>query len=510
MVTTTSVIIAGAGPVGLALACELGMRGIACTVVEKRDGSINLPRMSAVSARNMEFCRRWGISEEVRTAVWPESHAMDFVYLDNLRGREFARNKLPPSASRGLLAFTPEGGCHCPQIYFDPILAKQAASYDKVTLRYGVRLDDFVETADSVSATLTDLASDRTETLVGQYLVGCDGPGGVVRDKLAISLGELRVVAHSVNIFFRSPALSSLHDKGWARFYRLIDASGCWAELISIDGRELWRLTVFDDETFVRDPEAALVKMAGAPFPYEMLSVMPWERRDVVADSYGDGRVLIAGDAAHQCSPTGGLGMHTGLEEAVNLGWKLAAMIEGWGGPQLLHSYEVERRPIALRNVAVATSIYSHIRNIPGQSASDNTPVDWQKNMGTFSISEEEKMTYIYENSPIVQQDDTNTSGRARAGMRAPHAWLSDGRSTLDLFDTDLTLLYFEASPETESLIRVAEEDDVPLKAIKIDDRNVAEVYGGAWTLVRPDGHVAWRGGAAFDAKAIISRCRGL
>lgn len=119
-------------------------------------------------------------------------------------------------------------------------------------------------------------------------------------------------------------------------------------------------------------------------------------------------------------------------------------------------------------------------------------------------------MTYIYENSPIVQQDDTNTSGRARAGMRAPHAWLSDGRSTLDLFDTDLTLLYFEASPETESLIRVAEEDDVPLKAIKIDDRNVAEVYGGAWTLVRPDGHVAWRGGAAFDAKAIISRCRGL
>ncbi|WJR80982.1 FAD-dependent monooxygenase [Bradyrhizobium sp. NP1] len=512
---TTSVIIAGAGPVGLALACELGMRGIACTVVERRDGTISLPRMSAVSARNMEFCRRWGIAEEVRTAVWPESHAMDFVYLDNLRGHEFARNKLPPSAARGLLAFTPEGGCHCPQIYFDPILAKHAASYASVTLRYGMRLDDFEETADGVSSTLTDLATERTEVLAGKYLVGCDGPGGMVREKLAIGLGEMRIVAHSVNIFFRSSALASLHDKGWARFYRLIDASGCWAELISIDGRELWRLTVFDDEAFVRDPEAALVKMAGTPFPYELLSVMPWERRDVVADAYGHGRVLIAGDAAHQCSPTGGLGMHTGIEEAVNLGWKLSALIEGWGGPQLLASYEAERRPIALRNVAVATRIYGQIRNIPGQTIGGESGAaldEWRKNLGAFSISEEEKMTYTYENSPIVQRDDADAGAgsRARPGMRAPHAWLADGRSTLDLFGTDLTLLCFEASPEIESLVQVAREDGVPLRTVAIDDRKAAALYGAAWVLVRPDGHVAWRSSGVFDAKAIMSRCRGL
>src|ERR1700730_17227140 len=156
----TSVVIAGAGPVGLALACELGLRGIDCVLVEKRDGSINLPRMSAVSARNMEFCRRWGIAEAVRTAIWPQSHAMDFVYLDHLRGRELARVKRPSMAesararvrARSKLEFTPEGGCHCPQIYFDPILARRVKALPSITLRYDVRLDQFTQDPDAVRA----------------------------------------------------------------------------------------------------------------------------------------------------------------------------------------------------------------------------------------------------------------------------------------------------------------------------------------------------------------------
>jgi 2-polyprenyl-6-methoxyphenol hydroxylase-like FAD-dependent oxidoreductase len=509
---TTSVVISGAGPVGLALACELGLRGIDCMLVEKRDGMISLPRMSAVSSRNMEFCRRWGIAEEVRTAVWPESHAMDFVYLDSLRGRELARNKLPSTAAGRKLAFTPEGGCHCPQIYFDPILAKRAAEYTSVKLRYGVRLDAFEETADGVSTTLTDMATDKTEFVTGRYLIGCDGPGGIIRERLDINLGELRIVAHSVNIFFRSEALGSFHDKGWARFYRFIDSSGCWAELIPINGRDLWRLTVFDDEALARDPEAALVRMAGAAFPHETLSVMPWERRDVVADSYGGGRVLIAGDAAHQCSPTGGLGMHTGIEEAVNLGWKLAAMIEGWGGPHLVESYAAERRPIALRNVATATRIYGQLRNIPGQDANSATAAKgWLGNLGVFSISEEEKMAYGYPDSPIVQPDDeVAAQGRALPGMRAPHAWLADGRSTLDLFGTGFTLLCFDPDQDGEALVRVAKRDGVPLTAVAIADENIASLYGAALVLVRPDGHIAWRSNAVTDAETIMARCRGL
>src|SRR5262249_43759731 len=139
-----------------------------------------------------------------------------------------------------------------------------------------------------------------------------------------------------------------------------------WGEMIPIDGEALWRLTVFDDRMAAVEPAAALARMVGGAFPHEILSVLRWERRDCVAERYGEGRVLIAGDAAHECSPTAGLGMHTGIEEAFNLAWKLAAMVDGWGGAGLVGSYEVERRPVALRNVALSTATYQALRRIPG------------------------------------------------------------------------------------------------------------------------------------------------
>src|SRR6267142_2287511 len=161
----TSVLIAGAGPVGLALACELGMRGVDCVLIEKRDGAISLPKMSAVSARNMELCRRWGIADTVRTAVWPESRNADFVYLDHLRGRELARVRRPTLAERGKLDFSPETGCHCPQIYFDPILAARVKTLPSVTLRYETRLDGFTQDREGVRARVTDTRRNSGETI---------------------------------------------------------------------------------------------------------------------------------------------------------------------------------------------------------------------------------------------------------------------------------------------------------------------------------------------------------
>src|SRR5215469_11825336 len=161
----TAVLIAGAGPVGLALACELGMRGVPCMLVEKRDGAITVPKMSAVSSRNMEFCRRWGIADTVRTAVWPESRNADFVFVDHLRGRELARSRRPTSAQRSGLAMSPEAACHCPQIFFDPILASRARSLPSVTVRYGVRLDSFAQDSDGVRARLSDVAGGTSETI---------------------------------------------------------------------------------------------------------------------------------------------------------------------------------------------------------------------------------------------------------------------------------------------------------------------------------------------------------
>jgi 2-polyprenyl-6-methoxyphenol hydroxylase-like FAD-dependent oxidoreductase len=508
----TSVLIAGAGPVGLALACELGLRGIACVVVEKRDGAIAVPKMSAVSSRNMEFCRRWGIADTVRTAVWPESRNADFVYLDHLRGRELARSRRPTSAQRGALALSPETPCHCPQIFFDPILAGRVRSLPTVALRYGVRLDAFEQDGDGVRARVGDVATGAGETIACRYLVGCDGPAGIVRDALGIRLGGLGVVANSVNIFFRSAELASLHDKGWARIYRLIDASGCWGELIPIDGKALWRLTVFDGRAAAAEPSAALARMAGGAFPHEILSVLPWERRDCVAERFGAGRVLIAGDAAHECSPTAGLGMHTGIEEAVNLAWKLAAVIAGWGGSGLVDSYQSERRPVALRNVALSTATFQALRRIPGLGEASALGSDaWRDVLAATSPSEEYKLDYAYDASPVCVADASpGGPAAARPGARAPHARLSDGRSLLDLFGDGFVLLCFAGARErAEPLLRAAARRGVPLRAVAIDDPAVAALYGAALVLVRPDAHVAWRGDDPAAPEAIIDRVRG-
>jgi 2-polyprenyl-6-methoxyphenol hydroxylase-like FAD-dependent oxidoreductase len=513
---TTSVIIAGAGPVGLALACDLGLRGVACMLIERRDGAITVPKQSMVSARNMEFCRRWGVAQSVRSAVWPESHPRDFVYLENMRGQELLRIKIPSYAQRDKRDYTPETACPCPQIYFDPILAARVKTFANVKTRYGTRLDSFSQDENGVVAQLTELATGTTRTVGAQYLVGCDGPAGKIREQLGIELEGLGVVARSLNIFFRSAELASIHDKGWARFYRVIDETGCWAELIPIDGKELWRLTVFDEPASAMDPDTLLRKMTGCDFAHETLSVLPWERRDFVARGYRRGRVFIAGDAAHECSPTGGIGMHMGLEEAVNLGWKLQAMIDGWGGPSLLASYEAERRPVAARNVELATRSYRAIAAIPGWRAGMS---GWRADPTWLSVPEHLKLQYGYEGSPICVADGTpapdpeaaHFAPSTRPGARAPHGWLTDGRSTLDLYGDGFVLLRLgDRPPDAAPLVEAASARGVPLRDIAIADAEIAELHEQPLVLVRPDGHVAWRGDQCPpDTAAILDRVRG-
>jgi 2-polyprenyl-6-methoxyphenol hydroxylase-like FAD-dependent oxidoreductase len=530
----TSVLVVGAGPVGLALAIELGRLGIDCMVVEKRDGMVSVPKMSQVSARAMEFCRRWGIAETVRRAGWPENHPGDVVYQRSLTGPELARLKIPSYAARGRLDFTPESPCHCPQIFFDPILADHVKTRAPVRLRYNIGLEAFSQdegTQDDgvVRATLRDSRTGQTETIAARYLVGCDGPGGVVREALGIDLGGLGVVAHSINIFFRSREMVALHDKGWARFYRSIDESGCWSEMIAIDGEELWRLTVFDDPSPDADAEAYLQRLFGGAFPHEIIDVQHWERRDHVAERYHDGRVFLAGDSAHQCSPTGGYGMHTGIEEAMNLAWKLAATIEGWGGPGLLESYGAERRPIALRNVGLATEAFKTITSVPAigaaaaerAAAGEAEPVveGLRASITAFSGSEFSKFQYAYEESPVCVADGTPPPPRgalsftpsSRPGSRAPHAWLEGGGSTLDLFGDGFTLLRLGAAPsDGQGLCEAAERRSVPLNDVEIIDPPVAAIYQAGLVLVRPDGHVAWRGNTCpEDPVQVIDRIRG-
>ena len=520
----TSILVAGAGPVGLALALELGLRDIDCLVVEKRDGKLHVPKMSAVSTRNMELCRRWGIVKEVRHAVWPEGKQLDFVYVENLSGRELARYRNPTYGVRDPKAITPETSCHCPQIFFDPILAARVKKQKSVRFAYDTELTGFTQDGDGVTAEIVGI-DGRKQRVRAKYLVGCDGASGLVREALDLPLEGLGAIANSVNIFFRSPELATLHDKGWARIYRLIDEDGCWSELIPIDGKELWRLSIFDDQRSLENPGAFLERVFGGPFPFEIINVSPWERRDFVARDYRRGNVFIAGDAAHQCSPTGGLGMATGIEDAVNLAWKLGAMLAGWGGPRLLESYAVERRPVARRNVDLSTRSYLAVETIPpwkhgGDLEAFKGEMDsWRDNLGRYTVPDHVKMQYTYEDSPVCwpeggPPDDPEPAvfvHSARPGSRAPHAWLDDGRSTQDLFDEGFTLLRIGAgAPDAGPLLAAARAAGMPVREVHVSEPVVLERYRQPLALVRPDGHVAWRGAECpADARALVDRVRG-
>jgi hypothetical protein len=301
------VLICGGGPVGLALAIELGFRGVECLLVEQGDGTVSVPKMSQLSTRTMEFCRRWGIAAEAKKAGWPKEHPADFIYVTSMIGYELFRQKFAPYAKQGDVGYTPEGPRQCPQIFFDPILFRRAASLPSVTLRHLTRLESFEEDVNGVYAHLISLETGRTERIRADYLIGCDGFDGHVRKALKVEYEGSGILSYSVSIFFRSKSLGTLHDKGWGRFYRLVDASGHWSDLIAIDGHELWRLTCFhvDPESDIGslNVEALLIRAAGATFPYEVFRFCPGSAASWLRPAMGAGGFLSPATPPTRCPP---------------------------------------------------------------------------------------------------------------------------------------------------------------------------------------------------------------
>jgi hypothetical protein len=281
------------------------------------------------------------------------------------------------------------------------------------------------------------------------------------------------------------------------------------------------------------DIRGALARAMGRDFDYEILSVMRWVRRELAADRYGVDRVFIAGDAAHLMSPTGALGMNTGIQDAVDLGWKLEAALAGWGGAELLDSYESERRPVALRNVAASTEnlgrmLSTRDRRPPPEVFTDGPQADAVRAEYGAWFTEAMRhewfmngfhLGYRYDESPIVWPDGTPApplerstyTQTARPGARAPHVALPDGRSTIDLFGRGFTLLRLGPdAPSPEGMVQAAAAAGVPLRVVALDLPAVREAYQRALVLVRPDGHVAWRADAEpLDARAVIDVVRG-
>jgi 2-polyprenyl-6-methoxyphenol hydroxylase-like FAD-dependent oxidoreductase len=529
------VLIVGGGPVGLALAAELGWRGIACELVEQGDGTIATPKMNEVNTRTMEFCRRWGIAGAVLDCPFPGDWPMDVVFVTSLAGYELGRVARPARRDQAPAPWSPMHLEICSQTWFDPILQGLARLFPGVQLRYRSRLVSFTEHAHGVTAELVDVETGRRETVEAQYLAACDGATSLVRRTLGIGLDGPGVLGHPVHIFFRAPDLLGQCGKAPGTFFVAIDRDGLWANVRVIDpANAVWRLLVLDTDG-ARTPEAVdagayLRRAIGRPLPVEPLGVSLWTRMGAVAQSYASKRVFMLGDAVHQLSPTAALGMNTGIGDAVDLGWKLAATLDGWGGGALLASYDAERRPIGHRNVGMSTEFHVEQAAFVGALDAIDEPGEpgeaLRRRLGqsvetlgrafrTIGL----QIGYCYEGSPICVPDGTEPPPdsphtyvpTARPGARAPHVALDDGRSALDLYGSGFVLLRLgDAAPDGAAIAAAAAARRMPLLMVTLNEPAAREIYERALVLVRPDGHVAWRGDRVpSDPMALIDTVRG-
>lgn len=529
--TEIPVLIAGGGPIGLALAADLGRRGIRTLLVEKRENKLQAPKMLEVSVRTMELCRQLGVVEKVRNWGFPLDWPLDSVFVTSMKGFELGRVRIPPLSEKVRDRISPERGMPCPQTWFDPILQGKALSYPHVSLRYRVELQDFVQDSGGVTATLHDLQSGVSEIVRAGYLIGCDGFDSRVRELLGIEIRGEPHIDWSMTIYLRIPDLDTQHDKGKAFRYVFVGPEGTWSFLSIVDGKSLWRLQLVDiDESRLRsvDIPALVRRFMGGPVEYTIEEKNLWVRKRTVADRFMDGRVFLAGDAAHAHPPNGGLGMNTGIQDAFDLSWKLAAVLEGWGGPALLESYDCERRPASARAAEVSLKNYRRLVSADQHKEIESPTPEGaaaRQAIGRRLCEENERswnpvgvhLGYIYHPSPIVEPDGTpkpqdDTYGyrpMAFPGARAPHAWLSSGRSILDLFGEGFVLLKFADVP-TAAIERAAHARGVPFKVHRVDQQDAIGLYERALVMVRPDGHVAWRGDdEPRDALALIDTVRG-
>ncbi|MFM0281292.1 FAD-dependent oxidoreductase [Paraburkholderia sediminicola] len=531
------VLIVGGGPVGLAMAIELGWRDIDCLVLEEGDGSVDHPRLGAIMTRTLEFARRWGIADRIYNCGFNNDYKLDVVYCTSMTGHLLARDEFPSCSKLEPPQQSPEKRQRCPQLWFNPILEKHATEYDSVVIRHHCKVEEWSQTSTEVVVRATDADMQRSIEVHAQYVVACDGAGSRIRAGLDIPMVGDPALSYSVNIFIRSPELLKQHKLGEAERYIFVGEHGVWGNLTVVDGRDLWRITVigshvrgdidqFDPHSFIRQA------LGSTDIPYEVISVKPWRRTELIASKFSSGRIFLAGDAAHTMSPTGGFGMNTGIGDVVDLGWKLDAVLSGWGGRSLLDSYEVERQPIARQAASISADNFRNWVSANQEDCSDiaeNSKNGATKRAivgGKLSKACHEEwdclgvqLGYRYDDSPICVPDGTTIppfsassyEQTSRPGGRAPHAWIDENTSTLDLFGKGFVLLNFDAQGGDVSPIEdAASAHGVPLRTVPITTRDVAAIYERKFVLVRPDGHVAWRGDEMpDDPLALIDRMRG-
>ena len=528
----SDVLIVGAGPTGLTLAIDLGRRGVRCTLVEQKEQPAFLPKMERVNARSMEIYRRMGLAEKIRAAGLRADCPMDVYIVLSLIEPPLLHLPYPSveqarvqtqASNDGTLPLEPYQLIS--QYTLEPLLQSVAETMPSLRVRFGWEFVGLRQDHAGVTARLRSVKGEVQEIRTA-YLVGCDGGASAVRKELGIGLSgegnllELRQALFRCDELFERLPIGA--GPGHGRHYHVADDKATF--LIMQDSTKHWTLhSVLDSDDKMK---TEFERTVGIAVNYEMLSCAPWRQNLLLADAYGKDRVFLAGDAVHLVIPTGGLGMNSGVGDAIDLSWKLAAILAGWGGPNLLKSYEVERRQIGERNVGA--SRYATIGrrkwrgmwrpNIRDDSAAG---ADTRRSLAAVADIEQRKsnemigaeLGYRYVDSPIIANVPGGPEHLFREyqpttwpGARLPHVWLDDGTPMQDRIPDGYAILKLGGTKaDARGLQGALRDSGAPATVIEVPDSRARDIYGCDLILVRPDLHVVWRGRATPEEPARIA-----
>jgi 2-polyprenyl-6-methoxyphenol hydroxylase-like FAD-dependent oxidoreductase len=525
------VLVVGAGPVGQTLAIDLAKCGVSVVLIERNRTCLQHPKMERCNARTMEFYRRLGLAERIRAASRFQDIPMDVFIATHLCGKKIFQLPYPSVAAMQ------EAGRRCndgtmplepyqliSQYTLEPLLKSVVESLPKTDVRFGCELISFSQDAAGVDADVKH-ADGKTAKLRTRYMVGCDGGSSTVRKQLGIKLEGRGRIAQQRQIFFRSEALFSRLPFGPGRHYHFPfgmlvvqdDLRHFMANTGSIEGPT---------------PTVLLQEMFRIDVPFEVLNVALWHQNLLVAERYSDRRVFLAGDAVHLVIPTGGLGMNTGVGDAIDLSWKLAGTLAGWGGPNLLSSYELERLPVGLHNRDVsgraAAGVNSWRAACRPEIDSDTPEGEANRNEVARLAALGQRLShemigtelgYSYAGSPLIGSDDEppptlvddHYQPTTRPGSRLPHVWLDDGQALHDRVGNEFTLVSLGRDHSALPAFRQSfAEFGAKLDIVQVESKPAREVYGYDLVLIRPDLHVVWRGNSLpADHRAIATIATG-
>ena len=529
MILETEVLVVGGGPVGLTLASDLAVRKRSTILVESREGPTTHPKATLLGARSMEYFRRWGIDDIIFARALPPDINYWIIFCTRLSGYEIdrfaspsineVRNRPPGAESRWPeLAWSPYGKTQIGQQDLEPILLDFAHSHDNLNMLHGHKFLSSQDNGDHVTSNIENLETGKNFQITSKYLIACDGGNSSIRKSSGIKMGGRGPWRSNVSYYFRSPDFLTMHGKGLGNLY-FIFAPDSFGVFTAIDGKELWNYQLYfldpKQEAQKIDPKEVLHKAMGHPFEFELLATTHWQHHQSVATDWRHGNVFLAGDSAHLFAPTGGVGMNTGIADACDLSWKLDAILSGWGGKKLLDSYEKERRPVAWRNsqrsMINSDTIDFVMSQVPKRIEDETSEgielrerlkenIRWMARQFNSAGSH---LGHRYFSSPIIIPDGTpeppddlsQVTQSTWPGSRAPHVWLADGTSTIDWFGKGFVLYSTPAKIDAAKSIEAGFiKHKIPISLVTSDLPNVHKIYEFSLVLIRPDGHVAWRG----------------